>query len=133
MTFLAKLGHINHFIRQLMNLQNINQSKLCNATRLAIKIVLNNIIETIIIIGKYKGEGVLILRITVRLIFAITINKFQRQLFSVCGINLENVSLIVYYMLPAPLLESHLLYYAPSNQTKKYHNYTTIKMKLNFE
>ncbi|KAF0763687.1 ATP-dependent DNA helicase [Aphis craccivora] len=44
-------------------LRNINQPRLCNGTRLAVKNLMNNVIETTIIKGKYKGEDVLIPRI----------------------------------------------------------------------
>ena len=76
-------------------LRNINQPRLCNGTRLAVKKLMNNVIEATIIKGKYKGEDVLIPRIPmiptnlpfdfkrlqfpVRLAFAITINKSQGQ------------------------------------------------------
>lgn len=86
-------------------LRNINQPRLCNGTRLAVKKVMNNVIEATIIKGKYKGEDVLIPRIPmiptdlpfdfkrlqfpVRLAFAMTINKSQGQSLEVCGINLE--------------------------------------------
>lgn len=101
-------------------LRNINQPRLCNGTRLAIKKLLNNVIEAIILKGKYKGEDVLIPRIPmiptdvpfefkrlqfpVRLAFAMTINKSQRQSLSVCGINIENPCFS-----PVPVLENHLL------------------------
>lgn len=56
---------------------------------------MNNVIEAIILKGKYKGEDVLIsndetVKIVVRLAFAILISKSQGQSLSVCGINLEN-------------------------------------------
>ncbi|KAF7284791.1 hypothetical protein GWI33_021550 [Rhynchophorus ferrugineus] len=86
-------------------LRNINQPRLCNGTRLAVKKIMNNVIEATIIKGKYKGEDVLIPRIPmiptdlpfdfkrlqfpVRLAFAMTINKSQSQSLEVCGINLE--------------------------------------------
>ncbi|CAB3223021.1 unnamed protein product [Arctia plantaginis] len=44
-------------------LRNIKQPRLCNGTRLAVKNLMNNVIEATIIKGKYKGEDVLILRI----------------------------------------------------------------------
>ncbi|KAJ8874130.1 hypothetical protein PR048_024972 [Dryococelus australis] len=90
----------------IIMLRNINQPCLCNGTRLAVKKLLNNVIEATILKGKYKGEDVLIPRVPmiptdlpfefkrlqfpVRLAFAMTINKSQGQSFSVCGINLEN-------------------------------------------
>lgn len=86
-------------------LRNLNPPRLCNGTRLAIKKLLNNIIEATILTGKYKGEVVLIPRIPimpadmpfsfkriqfpVRLAFAMTINKSQGQSLQVCGLNLE--------------------------------------------
>lgn len=86
-------------------LRNINQPRLCNGTRLAVKNLFNNIIEATILTGKYKGENVLIPRIPiipsdmpfefkriqfpVRLAFAMTINKSQGQSLQVCGLNLE--------------------------------------------
>ena len=44
-------------------LQNLNQPILCNGTRLAVKKIMKNLIEAAIIIGKFKGEDVLIPRI----------------------------------------------------------------------
>ncbi|KAF2892009.1 hypothetical protein ILUMI_14164, partial [Ignelater luminosus] len=75
--------------------RNLNQPKLCNGTRLAVKKIMNNLIEATIIIGKFKDEDVLIPRIPlmptdfaiqfkrvqfpVRLAFAMSINKSQGQ------------------------------------------------------
>jgi ATP-dependent DNA helicase PIF1 len=86
-------------------LWNINQPRLCNGTRLAVK-KLMNIIEGTILKGKNKGKDVLISRISlipndmpfdfkrlqfsVWLTFAMSINKSQGQSLSVCGIDLEN-------------------------------------------
>lgn len=118
-------------------LRNINQPKLCNGTRLAIKKLLNNVIEAIILKGKYKGEDVLIPRIPmiptdvpfefkrlqfpVRLAFAMTINKSQGQSLSVCGINLENPCFShgqLYVACSRVGKPSALFVYAPGNQTK---------------
>lgn len=89
----------------IMMLRNINQPKLCNGTRLAVKKLMNNVIEATILKGRYKGEDVLIPRIPmipsdlpftfkrlqfpVRLAFAMTINKSQGQSLEICGVNLE--------------------------------------------
>lgn len=86
-------------------LRNINQPRLCNGTRLAVKKLMNNVIEATILKGKFKGEDVLIPRIPmipsdlpfnfkrlqfpVRLAFAMTINKAQGQSLEMCGLNLE--------------------------------------------
>ncbi|KAJ8880822.1 hypothetical protein PR048_017293 [Dryococelus australis] len=72
-------------------LRNINPPRLCNGTRLSVKKMMNNIIEAIILKGKFKGENVLLphipmiptdipfefkrLQFPVRLAFAMTINK----------------------------------------------------------
>lgn len=89
----------------IMLLRNLNPPRLCNGTRLAVKNLHPNLIEATIIMGKYKGESILIPRIPiissemivefkrlqfpVRLAFAITINKAQGQSLNVCGLNLE--------------------------------------------
>lgn len=90
----------------IIMLRNINQPKLCNGTRLAVKKLMTNVIEATILNGKIKGEDVLIPRIPmiptdmpfefkrlqfpVRLAFAMTINKAQGQSLQACGLNLEN-------------------------------------------
>jgi ATP-dependent DNA helicase PIF1 len=67
---------------------------LCNSTRLAVKKLMNNVTEVTILKGKYKGEEVLIPRISLitndmpfdfkrlqfpmQLTFAMSINKSQR-------------------------------------------------------
>ncbi|VDO29373.1 unnamed protein product [Onchocerca flexuosa] len=77
-------------------LRNINQSKSCNGTRLAVKKLVSNVVEVTILTGLYKGEDVLIpripmiptdmpfqfkrLRFPIRLAFAFTINKAQANL-----------------------------------------------------
>ncbi|CAH2106309.1 unnamed protein product [Euphydryas editha] len=82
------------------------EPRLCNDARLAVKKLMNNVIEATILKGKYKGEEVLIshisivpndmpfdfkrLQFPVRLAFAMSINKPQVQSLIVCGINLEN-------------------------------------------
>ncbi|KAF7287966.1 hypothetical protein GWI33_000027 [Rhynchophorus ferrugineus] len=85
-------------------LRNINQHRLCNGTRLAVKNMMNSVIEATIIKGKYIAKDVLISRIPtisrnlpfdfkrlqfpVHLAFAMTINKSQGQSLKVCRINL---------------------------------------------
>lgn len=44
-------------------LRNINQPKLCNGTRLAVSKLMNSVIYTTILKGKFEGEEVLIPRI----------------------------------------------------------------------
>ncbi|XP_017466327.1 PREDICTED: uncharacterized protein LOC108359141 [Rhagoletis zephyria] len=86
-------------------LRNLNAQKLCNATRLAAKKMMANLVEATILTGKGKGEIVLIPRIPlittdmtfefkrlqfpVRLAFAMSVNKAQGQTLQVCGLNLE--------------------------------------------
>jgi hypothetical protein len=120
----------------IIMLRNINQPRLCNGTRLAVKKLMNNIIEATILTGKYKGEDVLIPRIPmipndtpfdfkrlqfpVRLAFAMSINKSQGQSLSVCGINLENPCFShgqLYVACSRVGKPSALFIYAPQNQT----------------
>ncbi|GBP47861.1 ATP-dependent DNA helicase pif1 [Eumeta japonica] len=118
-------------------LRNINQPRLCNGTRLAVKKLMNNVIEATIMKGKYKGEDVLIPRIPmiptdlpfdfkrlqfpVRLAFAMTINKSQGQSLEVCGINLEFPCFAhgqLYVACSRVGKPSSLFIYAPQNKTK---------------
>ena len=84
-------------------LRNLDPPRLCNGTRLAVKKLMNNVIEATILNGKFKGEHVLLPRIPtdtpfefkrlqfpIRLAFAMTINKAQGQSLQVCGLDLEN-------------------------------------------
>ena len=89
----------------IIMLRNINQPKLCNGTRLAVKKLMSNIVEATILTGPFKGEHVLIPRIPmiptdmpfqfkrlqfpIRLAFAITINKAQGQSLELCGLDLD--------------------------------------------
>ncbi|XP_073955775.1 uncharacterized protein isoform X1 [Choristoneura fumiferana] len=118
-------------------LRNINQPRLCNGTRLAVKKLMNNVIEAKIIKGKYKGEDVLIPRIPmiptdlpfdfkrlqfpVRLAFAMTINKSQGQSLQICGINLEFPCFAhgqLYVACSRVGKPSSLYIYAPQKKTK---------------
>lgn len=121
----------------IIMLRNINQPRLCNGTRLAVKKLLNNVIEATILKGKYKGEDVLIPRIPmipndmpfsfkrlqfpVRLAFAMSINKSQGQSLSVCGINLENPCFShgqLYVACSRVGKPTTLFIYAPEHKTK---------------
>lgn len=92
----------------IIMLRNLNPPKLCNGSRLSVKKLMKNVIQSTIIKGNFKGEEVLIPRIPiiptdlsfhsfqfkriqflVRLAFAMTINKSQGQSLEVGGINLE--------------------------------------------
>uniref|UniRef100_A0A2S2PHF0 DNA helicase Pif1-like 2B domain-containing protein n=1 Tax=Schizaphis graminum TaxID=13262 RepID=A0A2S2PHF0_SCHGA len=82
----------------IMLFRNLNPSKLCNGTRLQVMALRNNVIEAIILTGPAAGEFVFITRIPlipsdltikfkkaqfpVRVSFAVTINKSQRQTFT---------------------------------------------------
>ncbi|GFS63081.1 ATP-dependent DNA helicase [Trichonephila clavipes] len=100
--------HILHlkFSVPIIMLRNINQPKLCNGTRLAVKKLMSNIIEATILTGfTHNGEDSLIphipmiptdvpfqfkrLQFSFRLEFAITSNKAQGKYLKLCGLNLE--------------------------------------------
>jgi ATP-dependent DNA helicase PIF1 len=84
---------------------HINQPKLCNGTRFAVKKLMSNVVEATIFTGPFKGEDVLIPRIPtiptdmpfqfkrlqfpIQLAFAITINKAQGQSLKLCGLDLD--------------------------------------------
>jgi ATP-dependent exoDNAse (exonuclease V) alpha subunit len=86
-------------------LRNLNPPRLCNGTRLVIKRLMKNIVEAVILNGKFEGENILVPRIPIiptdmpiefkrlqfpiRLAFAMTINKSQGQTLSVCGLDLS--------------------------------------------
>jgi ATP-dependent DNA helicase PIF1 len=88
-------------------IRNLNPPRLYNDTQLVIKILMKNVIEAIILNGKFRGENILLPRIPIiptdvpiqfkrlqfpfRLAFAITINKSQGQTMSVCGLDLSNI------------------------------------------
>ena len=119
----------------IIMLRNINEPRLCNGTRPAVKKLLNNVIEVKISNGKCKGEDVLIPRIPlipndipfefkqlqfpVRLAFVMSINKSQGQSLSVCGINLENPCFSHGKLSPVPVSEYQQNYlYNRQNKTK---------------
>ena len=86
-------------------LRNLDAPRLCNGTRLSVKSLMPHVIEATILTGCAKGEDVFIPRIpliptdmpfefkrlqfSVRLAFAMSINKAQGQSLKVAGINLE--------------------------------------------
>jgi ATP-dependent DNA helicase PIF1 len=86
-------------------LRNLNPPRLCNGTRLVIKKLMKNVIEAIILNGKFRGENIILPRIPIvpidvpiqfkrlqfpiRLAFAMTINKYQGRTMSICGLGLS--------------------------------------------
>jgi hypothetical protein len=86
--------------------RNLNPLWLCNGTRLVVKKLMKNVIEAIILNGKFRSENILLSRIPViptdvpiqfkrlqfpiRLAFAMTINKSQGQTMSVCSLDLSS-------------------------------------------
>ncbi|XP_026463605.1 uncharacterized protein LOC113380822 [Ctenocephalides felis] len=128
---LLKVGSV------VIMLRNINQPKLCNGTRLVVTKLMNNVIYATIMIGKFKGEEVLIPRIPmiptdlpfefkriqfpIRLAFAMTINKSQGQSLKVCGLNLEHSCFShgqLYVACSRVGKPSALFVFAPDNKTK---------------
>jgi ATP-dependent DNA helicase PIF1 len=99
----------------------------------------NNIIEAIILNGKFKGKYVLLPRIPmtptdkplefkllqfpVRLAFAMIINKSQGQLKQVCGLNFENSCFshgqLLYMACSRIRKSSDLFVYAPQKEKQK--------------
>jgi ATP-dependent DNA helicase PIF1 len=85
-------------------LRNLNPPRLCNGTLLFIKKLTKNVMESIILNGKSRGENILLPRIpiiptdvaiqykrikfSIRLAFAMTINKSHVQTMSVCGLDM---------------------------------------------
>ncbi|KAI8116936.1 ATP-dependent DNA helicase pif1 [Lucilia cuprina] len=112
----------------IIMLRNTHQPRLCNGTRLAVKNLMNNVIEATILKGKYKGEDVLMPRIPmaltdmpfdfkrlkfpVRLAFAMTINKSQGQSLKI------HASRMVNCMSPVPVSEHHQHYLFTRQATK---------------
>ncbi|XP_062525690.1 ATP-dependent DNA helicase pif1 [Bombyx mori] len=127
-------------------LRNINQPKLCNGTRLVVRKLMNNVIYATIMIGKFKGEEVLIPRIPmiptdmpfefkrlqfpIRLAFAMTINKSQGQSLKVCGLNLEHSCFShgqLYVACSRVGRPSALFVFAPDNKTKNVMYHKVLK------
>ena len=89
----------------VMLLRNLNPPKLCNGSRLQVHAMKNNILDCVIMSGKYAGETCLIPRIPlnstnlpfqfqrlqypVKPCYAITINKSQGQTLSCIGVELS--------------------------------------------
>lgn len=89
----------------IMLLRNLNPPRLCNGTRLQVKVMRDNVIEATILTGPGKGEPAFIPRIPmiptdlpfqfkrvqfpVKLSFAMTINKGQGQTYEYVGVDLR--------------------------------------------
>lgn len=121
----------------LMIIRNLDPPRLCNGTRVVIRKLSQNLIEAMIINGKYKGETVLIPRIPifsndisfefkrlqfpVRAAFAVTINKSQGQTLKVVGLNLTNQCFShgqLYVACSRVGTPKNLIVYAPNGKTK---------------
>ncbi|XP_076037353.1 ATP-dependent DNA helicase Pif1-like [Oratosquilla oratoria] len=90
----------------VMVMRNICPPKLCNGTRIIVTNLQRNIIVGNILTGAYKGEQVMLPRVTlettdtsvifrrkqfpIRLCYAMTINKSQGQTFDRCGLLLDS-------------------------------------------
>jgi ATP-dependent DNA helicase PIF1 len=88
-------------------LRNLNPPQFCNGMRLVIKKLMKNVIEAIILNGKFRGENILLPRIPIipidvpiqfkrlqfpiRLAFVMIINKSHGQMMSVCGSDLSTL------------------------------------------
>ncbi|GFU04745.1 ATP-dependent DNA helicase [Trichonephila clavipes] len=82
-------------------LRNLNPLRLCNDARLVIKRITGKVLQTTILIGKFKVKVVLLPRVPliqsesliplkkfqfpIRLTFVMTINKYQGETIYVCG------------------------------------------------
>lgn len=137
---LLKVGSV------IIMLRNLNQPTLCNGTRMVVKMLMPNAIKAMIIIGKFKGEEVLIPRIPmipndlpfkfkrvqfpVRLAFAMTINKSQGQSLKVCGLNLETQCFShgqLYVACSRVGTPSALFIFSPNRKTKNIVYYQALK------
>ena len=95
----------------IIMLRNLNPPKLCNGTRLTVKKMMNNVIQSTIINGNFKGEEVLFARHS----------SWQGQSLEVCGINLEFPCFShgqLYVASSRVGKPSSLFIFAPENKTK---------------
>ena len=119
-------------------LRNLNQPKLCNGTRLAVKKIMKNVIEDTIIIGKFKDNSLMPTefafefkryQFAVRLAFAMSINKSQGQSLEVCGINLVLPCFShgqLYVACPRIGKPSALFVFSPYGKTKDIVHYNAL-------
>ena len=133
----------------IIMLRNMNQPKLGNGTRLAVKKLVHNVVEATILTGPFKGEGVLILRISmipndtpiqfkrlqfpIRLPFAVTINKAQGESLELCGLNLDADCLSHRHCMlcvPVPANQKVFIYTQTMEKPKKSYTHNYCKIKL---
>ena len=82
----------------IIPVRNINPTRMCNGTWLAVKKMMLKVIEASILNGKSKGDVIPTdmpfkfkrLQFHVRLAFSMTTNKAQGQSLQVCRLNLKN-------------------------------------------
>jgi hypothetical protein len=122
-------------VSPIIFLRNLYPPRLCNGTRLVIKRITRNILEATILNEKFKREivqlsrnsndtikspiPIKILQFPIRLAFAMTINKSQRQTMSICGLDLEN-----------PCFSHEQLYVACSHVGKSLNLFILAKYRL---
>jgi hypothetical protein len=113
-------------------LKNLISSRLCNGTRIHVPSLTKNVIKAEILTECAKGEKILPkkplypndfsvkfrrVKFPIKVCFAKTINKAQRQNLTYCGVDLEN-NCFLHVALSRVGRPDHLYLYAPLNKTQ---------------
>ncbi|XP_022164211.1 uncharacterized protein LOC111029506 [Myzus persicae] len=121
----------------IIHMRNLNAPKLCNGTRLRIVTMQRNVIEAKVLSGSAQGQVVFIPRIPmitneypfefkrvqfpIKLCFAMSVNKAQRQTLNVAGLDITNPCFTrgQFYVACSRVSSAKLLYvYANHQRTK---------------